>query len=105
MATIALLKSIVFLQFVAALFPKITPCKSHMTLILKQKAGLAQFSLLIEYYQKTQYMKSILERTSVSKGEPGEDFHMGGTIAIILLIMLFVGTSFYVLVSSYLQST
>lgn len=50
-------------------------------------------------------MRSVLERNSVAQQEPREDFHMGGTIAIILLIMLFVGTSFYVLVSSYLAST
>jgi hypothetical protein len=50
-------------------------------------------------------MRSILERSGVTEQEPREEFHMGGTIAIILLIMLFVGTSFYVLVSSYLAST
>lgn len=35
--------------------------------------------------------------------EIGEDFHWGATIAMIFLVLSFVGASFYVLIASYMD--
>lgn len=47
-------------------------------------------------------MKSILERMGVIREESNEDFNMGAAIVMIMLFLAFIGTSFYILVSSYL---
>ena len=48
-------------------------------------------------------MKSVLKETSV-QDEPREGFYMGATIAVILLFLLFIGASFYLAVSSYMEA-
>ena len=48
-------------------------------------------------------MKSVLENNSVQE-EPREGFYMGATIAVILLFLLFIGASFYLAVSSYMEA-
>ena len=47
-------------------------------------------------------MKSILERLGIVKEESNEDFNLGTAIVMIMLFLAFIGTSFYILVSSYL---
>lgn len=47
-------------------------------------------------------MKSVLEKTNVQT-EPCEGFYMGATIAVILLFLLFIGTTFYIAVASYME--
>jgi hypothetical protein len=61
---------------------------------------MAQFSAL---YNKHVSMKSILEQLGVVKEESNEDFNWGATIVMIVLLLTFIGTSFYILVSSYLE--
>lgn len=48
-------------------------------------------------------MKSVLEQNSVQE-EPRERFYMGATIAVILLFLLFIGASFYLAVSTYMEA-
>jgi hypothetical protein len=48
-------------------------------------------------------MKSVLDKNSVQE-EPREGFYMGATIAVILLFLLFIGASFYLAVSSYMEA-
>ena len=35
--------------------------------------------------------------------EPKEGFYMGATVAVILLFLLFIGATFYIAVSSYME--
>lgn len=48
-------------------------------------------------------MKSVLERLGVIRRETHEDFNIGAAIAMIVLLLTFIGASFYVLVVSYLD--
>lgn len=48
-------------------------------------------------------MKSILERMGVIKEESNEDVKLGAVIVMIMLFLAFIGTSFYILVTSYLE--
>jgi hypothetical protein len=48
-------------------------------------------------------MKSIVEKVNVHIEEPREGFYLGATIAIILLFLLFIGTTFYIAVASYME--
>lgn len=61
---------------------------------------MAQFSAI---YKKHVSMKSILEQLGVVNQESNEDFNWGATIVMILLFLTFIGTSFYILISSYLE--
>lgn len=61
---------------------------------------MAQFSAI---YMKHVSMKSILEQLGVVNQESNEDFNWGATIVMILLFLTFIGTSFYILISSYLE--
>ncbi|HEY1112565.1 MAG TPA: hypothetical protein VGE66_03360 [Chitinophagaceae bacterium] len=47
-------------------------------------------------------MKTILERMGVIREESNDDFNLGAAIVMIMLFLTFIGTSFYILVSSYL---
>jgi hypothetical protein len=47
-------------------------------------------------------MKSVMEKENVQV-EHREGFYMGATIAVILLFLLFIGTTFYIAVSSYME--
>lgn len=47
-------------------------------------------------------MRSVLEKTEV-QAETREGFYMGATIAVILLFLLFIGATFYIAVSSYME--
>ena len=47
------------------------------------------------------YMKMLLNKNE--SVEVREDFHWGATIAMIFLVLSFLGASFYVLVSSYMD--
>ncbi|WP_158513030.1 hypothetical protein [Flavisolibacter tropicus] len=47
-------------------------------------------------------MKSVLEKVN-AQTEPNEEFYLGATITIILLFLLFIGTTFYIAVSSYME--
>ena len=48
-------------------------------------------------------MKSILEHLGVVNKERDDDFNWGATIVMILLLLTFIGTSFYILIASYLE--
>lgn len=49
-------------------------------------------------------MKTILEQlVGVVKKDREDDFNWGATIVMILLFLTFIGTSFYILISSYLD--
>jgi len=48
-------------------------------------------------------MKSVLEQNSVQE-EPREGFYMGATIAVIVLFLLFIGASFYIALSTYMEA-
>ncbi len=47
-------------------------------------------------------MKTLLKET-LTQSDPREDFNWGTTIIMILLVLSFIGASFYILVSSYLE--
>lgn len=40
-------------------------------------------------------------KNTFTKKEEGEEFHLGATITMILLILTFISTSFYIAVSSF----
>ena len=61
---------------------------------------MAQFSAV---YRKHVSMKSILENLGVVKKERDDDFNWGAAIIMILLLLTFIGTSFYILIASYLE--
>ena len=44
-----------------------------------------------------------METPNIQHTEPKEDFNMGATIAVLTLVLGFIGSSFYVLVSSYME--
>ena len=44
-----------------------------------------------------------METTKNINTEPKEDFNVGATIAVLTLLLGFIGSSFYVLVSSYME--
>lgn len=46
-------------------------------------------------------MKELLQRFNETSEATHEGFHMGGTIMVILLFLVFMGTSFYLMVSNY----
>jgi hypothetical protein len=48
-------------------------------------------------------MKSFFEKLSVVNEEGSEDFNVGSFILMILLFLTFIGTTFYILVTSYLE--
>ena len=48
-------------------------------------------------------MKELLEKIGVVRTESNDDFNMGATVAMILLFLAFIGTTFYILVSSYME--
>jgi hypothetical protein len=47
-------------------------------------------------------MKTLLKET-LTHSDQREDFNWGTTIIMILLVLSFIGASFYILVSSYLE--
>ena len=47
------------------------------------------------------FMKSILPGRSTAQRKTDNDFNVGGTIAVILLLLLFIGTSFYLMVTNF----
>jgi hypothetical protein len=58
---------------------------------------------MLFYNINSQRMKSIVEKVNVHIEEPREGFYLGATIAIILLFLLFIGTTFYIAVASYME--
>lgn len=48
-------------------------------------------------------MKQNLNKEIVQQADSPEDFNMGATITVLLLLLVFIGASFYVLVSSYME--
>lgn len=46
-------------------------------------------------------MKSLLRQFSVVNEEPSEDVHLVGTIAVVVAMLSFVGSTFYVLLNTY----
>lgn len=60
---------------------------------------MAQFST---YITKRKQMNTIAKNTTDAK-EPREDFNIFATIAMIFLVLTFIGTSFYILISSYME--
>ncbi len=47
-------------------------------------------------------MKLLLKKKGLIE-EPREDFRLGAAIAMIVLVLSFIGASFYILISSYLE--
>lgn len=45
-------------------------------------------------------MKSLLRRWNTGE-TTHEDFSMGSTMVVILLLLLFIGTSFYLMITNY----
>jgi len=45
-------------------------------------------------------MKQLMERLNITNNNTHEGFHLGGTIMVILLFLIFMGTSFYLMVTS-----
>lgn len=39
----------------------------------------------------------------VQQIDTGEDFNWGATIAVLVLLLMFIGATFYVLVSSFME--
>ena len=48
-------------------------------------------------------MKTINKQEVIAEQEPNEKFFIGATIAVILLFLLFIGASFYIAISSYME--
>jgi hypothetical protein len=48
-------------------------------------------------------MKSILERMGVLEEESNKEVNLGAAIVMIMLFLAFIGTTFYILVSSFLE--
>ncbi len=48
-------------------------------------------------------MKTAGKNEGVMKTETREDFNLGATIIMILLVLSFIGASFYILISSYME--
>jgi cytosine/uracil/thiamine/allantoin permease len=46
-------------------------------------------------------MKTVLKRISAEGNQTHDGFHLGMTIAMIILFLAFWGVSFYVLLNSY----
>jgi hypothetical protein len=46
-------------------------------------------------------MKELLERFNGANETTHEGFHIGGTIMVILLFLVFMATSFYLMVTNY----
>lgn len=40
-------------------------------------------------------------KNNFTKKEEGDEFHLGGTIALILLILVFISSSFYIAITSF----
>jgi hypothetical protein len=45
-------------------------------------------------------MKQLIEQLHLTKNDSPEGFHLGGTIMVILLFLIFMGTSFYLMVTN-----
>jgi hypothetical protein len=45
-------------------------------------------------------MKQLMEQLNLANDNSHEGFHLGGTIMIILLFLIFMGTSFYLMVTT-----
>ena len=50
---------------------------------------------------KLKFMKELLQRISETNEETHEGFNLGGTIMVILLFLVFMATSFYLMVTNY----
>lgn len=48
-------------------------------------------------------MKNETRRITIAASETREDFNLGAAITVILLMMLFIGVNFYVLIASYMD--
>ena len=48
--------------------------------------------------------KKQVTTTTVAKEDAGDYFHLGATIVMALLFLLFIGTTFYLGVSIYLEN-
>jgi hypothetical protein len=49
-------------------------------------------------------MKTKFENEVILEEETSEGFFKGATIAVILLFLLFIGASFYIAISSYMEA-
>jgi hypothetical protein len=50
-------------------------------------------------------MLSLFKKGEVRKSEWSDDFNLGATIAVIVLVLFFIGASFYFVVETYLELT
>ena len=50
---------------------------------------------------KLKFMKELLQRFNETNEDTHEGFHIGGTIMVILLFLVFMATSFYLMVTNY----
>ncbi len=61
--------------------------------------SLARFFDLLS--KKLNVMKDLLQRLNEKNEGTHEGFHIGGTIMVILLFLVFMATSFYLMVTNY----
>jgi|GEM_PF-2507764 len=45
-----------------------------------------------------------IDKRNLTQDEPHESFFTGATIVVILLFLLFIGASFYIAFSSYMEA-
>ena len=58
----------------------------------------------LDYLSNTKHMKLQFKRSeAVVTEEPRENFHLGATILLTLLFLVFIGTTFYLGISVYLD--
>ncbi len=58
----------------------------------------------LDYISITQFMKSLLNRSeTLATDDTREDFHLGASILLSLLFLIFIGTTFYLGISVYLE--
>ena len=50
---------------------------------------------------KLKFMKALMEKFNLENDNSHEGFHIGTTIMVILLFLVFMGTSFYLMVTNF----
>jgi hypothetical protein len=50
---------------------------------------------------KLKFMKALMEKVNLENDNTQEGFHIGTTIMVILLFLVFMGTSFYLMVTNF----
>jgi hypothetical protein len=69
---------------------------------MQQLPGVFSGTEFTIYVEKTTNMEANKNNTSTIK-EPRDEFSMGATIAVSTLLLAFIGSSFYVLLTSYFE--